>query len=405
MMLVAQESSQVGVNRPSAVAAAILLSCIGAAMFLIQPVFLGAAADQFQLNASELGVLAGTELFGVVLASLLAIFWVRRLNWRVVAAGALTVIVLGNVVSSMQTTLQQLVLVRFLVGLFGSGTVYAVTIALLSDTRRPDRNFAFAVAAQVFMSVLAMIGMPYLTPEWGIGGVLIPLAALAILCLPALFWVPERGSKTADEIIRNMRTPRSLVFLALAVQLVWYVGVGGFWPFVERIGVASAFSAADVGEALAMSTALGLGGALFASWVGDGWGRFMLFLVAIAIQVITTSLLIGAKSWWLFVALFSAYQVLWNFAVPFVLGAVSRADVSGRFSVLIPVAQGLGLSIGALVAGALITRAGLASVGYLTAITGVASVGFFFVVLRRLKAAPDSSRGAHEETESPNPIG
>ena len=49
------------------------------------PLFIGAAAEQLQLAESQLGALAGLLMSGAAISAFLAIFLVRRFNWRKLA--------------------------------------------------------------------------------------------------------------------------------------------------------------------------------------------------------------------------------------------------------------------------------------------------------------------------------
>ena len=80
------------VNEASAKYTAVYLSMIGISAFLVLPLLVGAVADDLNLDASQIGYLAATELAGAAVSSVLALFWVRRANWRVAGSIALMIL-------------------------------------------------------------------------------------------------------------------------------------------------------------------------------------------------------------------------------------------------------------------------------------------------------------------------
>ena len=86
-------------------------------------------------------------MFAGALTSILAAFWIRRVNWRTAAFFALAIVVTGIVLSSYQSSFSGLLALRVLVGLLGQGTAFVIAISILSATKKTDRNFAYSVAA------------------------------------------------------------------------------------------------------------------------------------------------------------------------------------------------------------------------------------------------------------------
>jgi predicted MFS family arabinose efflux permease len=365
-----------------ALAAAILLVCAGASMFQVEPLYLGAIAVAMGLDGSQIGLLAGVELGGAAMASVAAFFWITRLDWRFVAAGALLVMVAGNLVSVSVDNINTLMAVRFLTGMLGSGTVYAVGLAVIGDMPDPDRAFGFAIATLVTLTMAALLLLPVSISAWGPVGVLVPLALFALVVIPAATRIPSGTSRTPQEAASADATPVAPVLLALGVQVLWYTGVGGVWAFIERIGTSSGIGLAPIGSALAIGMGLGAAGALLASAVSDRWGRLPMFSVAMFAQVIALYVLTTHLAWSAFLLAAILFNVSWNFALPFLMGAIAARDPSGRFTVLIVAAQGLGVAVGPVIAGFLISGTGLAAVSYFGIVACVLSALLFIVACR-----------------------
>ena len=65
------------------VLSASLLCVAGAAGFLVMPVLVSAVVGEFSLDEAQAGFFASAVMAGSAFASLLAVFWVRRVSWHV----------------------------------------------------------------------------------------------------------------------------------------------------------------------------------------------------------------------------------------------------------------------------------------------------------------------------------
>lgn len=347
-----------------AVIAVILLTCVGASMFQVEPFFLGAVADSLGLNGRQIGLLAGVELAGAAIGSVAASFWVPHFNWRMVAFLSVTVVFAGNLWSATLTEFEPLLGLRFATGLLGQGTAYCVALAVINRMRNPERVFGLAIAAQVGLTMIFMLYLPRLISEFGAAGVLVPLAVFAACVLPLLSQIPKTGTRVEMAMDTASHRALAIVLLALAAQVVWYTGVGAVWAFIERIGAASQIEPAQIGSALALAMAAGLGGALLASAYGHRANRLAMFVLAMLLQIGALFALMHAGSWPVFAVAAMLFNASWNYALPFLLGIIVANDASGRFTVLLIAVQGAGVAIGPVVAGILSETVGLVAVSW-----------------------------------------
>jgi predicted MFS family arabinose efflux permease len=372
-----------------AIVAALALSVTGVLMFKVLPLLVGAAADQFHLGPRELGLLASSDLVGITIASLLAPLWVRRVDWRKAGLAALLVVAAGNVASAFAPSLTTLLGLRVFTG-FGEGMASGLALVILSDTRHPDRAFAFAVAAPILVGLVAFQAMPPLAAAWGYDGVVLALAGLAVafaLLMPAL---PARGRPVQPRAAAGTRTGRSspLVAVALLAALLYHVGLGAVWAFVERMGVASGFAPASIGAALGVAVLFGLAGASLAAIVGVRFGRLWPIVLAVAGQCAALLLLREPMTQTGFAVAACAFQFLWLLCVPYQLGIIAQADTGGRLFVLALAFQAGGVALGPMIGGALLGAEGFGPVRTLTAVTLLASLVLYVPVVRALAQGP-----------------
>lgn len=380
-------------DRPASIAVIVLLGAVAVAGFNIQPMYLGALADHLGFSAEQLGLIAGGEVAGGALAGIAATFWIRRWNWQRVAFTALLVLGVGNLVSAYVTDFESLLVVRFLTGFFGIGTNYALAIAALSDTHHTERNFSIAVVVQVSVAIAGFTLLPAFIGESGTPAVFLPLAAVAIALIPFLKLLPAGGQKTVAASSESVTTPSWPIWFALACQCVWYLGLGGVWAFMERIGVNAGVDAAGIGNALAIGMAVGLLGAFMAAAVADRFGRVVPFVVAMLGQVVAVWSLSGLEEFNGLVIAICLYNGTWNFALPYLFSMAALADTRGQLVVLMSTAQAVGLTFGAMLAGAIIGRFGLLAVTWQGGVAAIAAL-FIFVMLGRALSGVSTSSAA-----------
>ena len=355
------------------VAGLIWLSLVAALIGNIQPIFLGVLAETFSLDGRQLGFIGGAELGGSCLASLSAPYWFPRLRLRRVAFVALIVGLAGNLITSWITDYSQLLLVRFTIGFLGSGVLYAMTLGLIGQLANPDRVIALAIIFQVISLAVGMAAVPILMDRWQLPGVTSALALLFFTGFFLLHLLPERLE------IRNVpeAAPGDLKFLPgalLASLIVFSVGLGGVWAFMERIGNSAGFSMVDIGNALAVSGLVGGLGALVAAVLGTRLGRLLPIAFALTLQLVTCFILATRSDWYSYLLAIALFNFCWNLTLPYMMGAIAAADVSGRFMVLIPAAQTGGYALGPTLVGLIMVGEGYQTAAWI-------SMGAFFACL------------------------
>ncbi len=378
-------------DRPAAIAIIVMLGAVAVAGFNIQPMYLGALADHLGFSPEQLGLVAGAEIAGGALAGVVATFWIRRWNWRRVALTALLALGLGNIASANVTGFESLVVIRFLTGFLGIGSNYALAIAALSDTQKRERNFSIAVVVQVSVAIAGFMLLPSFIAESGTPAVFLPLATLAFVLLPFLKILPPGGEKESV-VTGDVATASSWpIWLALACQCVWYLGVGGVWAFVERIGVDAGIDNEGIGNALAFGMAVGLLGAFVAAAIADRFGRVVPFAAAMFGQVLAVWLLTSLEDRNSLVIAICLYNGSWNFALPYLFAMAALADTRGQLVVLMSTAQAVGLTLGATMAGAVIARWGLLTVTWQGGTAALAALLIFVMLGQRLRSVRASS--------------
>jgi predicted MFS family arabinose efflux permease len=376
-------------NAPISIAAAIAVSIVGVFALMTQPMIIGIYAEALQFTEQQGTFIVIAEIAGGALASILAMFWIRKLNWRAAIIFALSVVIIGNLVTTTLTDANLIIAVRFLVGFFGQGTAFAVGISMIGATSDPDRNFGFVIAGQVAFGVVALLSLPALAGKFqSIGGMYVPLAAISALALTLVKFIPAGMEFDSQAHGDQAQSSLALPVTALIAMLVWCCGLGAMWTFVAQIGIKGGVDALQAYGALSISSAIAITGSLAAATIAaKGVNRFLPVTIALLAQMVMAWLLQGEMNFAEMVIKASIFQIFWNMTGPFYMGAIAASDTGGKVSVLIPAAQTSGFFIGPAVVGMFLESYGLVAVNYITIGFCAVSLVIFIPLAARLKAA------------------
>ena len=370
-------------------ASLVWLGLLGSFIVNVQPMFLGGLAISFNLNAQQVGFVGGVELAGSCLASLCAPFWLPRANLRKVAAFAVSIAVIGNLGTTWVADYQLLLSLRFLTAFLGGGVIFALAFGLMGQVKNPDRLIAIAIICQVLSLALGMVTIPVLLAQWQLSGMTLALALLFATGFVVLRLLPSRVPvQEAGAHLANLGKAEWMLPAALLLGLVMFsIGLGAIWAFLERMGAGAGFVMADIGSGLAISSLIGGIGALLAAVLGQRLGRLIPLTIGIGGQLLVCWLLSDSITWPIYLAAATLFNFFWNLALPFLLGAIATADRSGRFMVLIPAAEAGGFAMGPMIAGVFIVGDDYAAASLVSMLVFALCLVLLVPLVLRLKTA------------------
>ncbi|HIG35069.1 MAG TPA: MFS transporter, partial [Gammaproteobacteria bacterium] len=337
------------------VTAAILLSCAGIFMVFGMPFFVGGLISELGFTQAQANLISSAEIAGMALSSLLGAAWIGRFNWRHVALFALFAVLAGNIFSFYVENFQVLVATRFITGLVGHGTAFALGVAAIGNTSQPDRNFGFTIASQVAMGALTALIVPKTIAIYGIAGMCAPAAILAVVAMAFIPRLATSGHAQTPDSNQSKRTGILILpLLGLLVMIIWQMGVGPFFNNLVPYGISIQLDPSDIGTALFLSTGLSIIGPLTASALANKINRKIPVCIALTIQLLIILSFQGDITWIGFTVRAILFQTAWNFTGPFLMGMIANLDESGRYSVLIPASQLGGIALGHAVIASLV---------------------------------------------------
>lgn len=345
-------TAPVDVNSFASVATIVCLAAFGSAILLEAPVLVGAMITQLGFSEAQAGYAMSADLGGMGLASLPALWWVRAVNWRVVALSAFGCMIVGNISTVFVDSFDLFMVIRLLTGT-AAGTCMVLCITSIALMKDPDRVFGYMVVGNLVFQTIALAVLPRVIPLLGLGFAYASIAAAMIGFVFLVRYLPAHGkpSVQARDGIAQTNPVVLWAVLGLIAISMYYIGVTGVWAYLERIGDAAGFPATRVGDALAISSFTGLLGAALAAAVAAKFGRTLPVLTGHLLTIAGIGLLTGSLSYPSYLIAICVYNFAWNFLLPYLLACIAAVDVTGRLIASTNGFIGVGLAAGPAVVG------------------------------------------------------
>lgn len=318
------------------------------------PVFIGIMADRLHLTPAQMGGLAAIEATGGIFASVTAPHWIARVPWRPLAFWAAAVAVIGALLGITATSFEQLLVIRLTSSILGCGVLYAIGVAILARTAKPDRHFAIAGGLQAAVPALTMFLVPWAAKVSGSNLALgVFAAAFACSLLGIRFMRMSTEADLERTVDLRMRTSAfGLQGLAiLGSTLCLAAASGAYWSFAERIGVQAALSADAIGAVLAVASIAGVGGSALAVFLIGKASRSVLFAFGSIGYLAALAMLHARITLPLYATTAVLSYICSVFLTPLQFGAIAQLDHEGKLAVAAPAAQSLGVMAGPFAAG------------------------------------------------------
>jgi len=339
----------------ASIGACVALAIAGFATFMGMPLFVGAVIEQFGFTEGQGGYLASAEYLGMFVASAVVSLLILRINRRTLALGGIALAIGANAASILLTTLPQLLAVRFVSGL-GCGTAYAVAVAVLAGTRQRVRNFSLLIFGQVLTNALVVLLFPYLIAAWHVPAIFVAYCAMLVAAGLSIRMLPPYHPAPAAAAPAHAALRRAVPWACLFGVFCFYLMIGAYWAYIERIGVSVGYDAIYVGRAISAGILLSLLACWAAYRLGRRWGQsrpLLLALAIVALAHLVGGAMPGPVAFLVGLALVNCF---WNFTDIFQLGTMAHIDPTGVYASRIQGAQMLAMTISPAIAGFLLDK-------------------------------------------------
>ena len=348
---------EINVNGWPAIISAILLGTIGVLSFIIQPGIVQGYVEHLHVSDSRAVDLVGLEMLGVALATVFMALIGTRIDWRAIVAAGLLIAAGGDLASALATHAPSFGWLRLIAG-FGEGMIISISFTFVGVTAKAERNVALYLVSLLTYGAFGLWYLPVILDRIDIAGMFIAFAALSVLALAAVAFVPH-GYGAADLARPGVRQlPATLLVIALAAVLAYNIAQGIAWAVLFLVGTSAGISEQVVANALFASQGLAVGGALASVFLAERIPRDVAIAGGILGGAASIALLLGHPGVMLFTVGVCGFNVLWNFVLPFILGRIGDFDESGRMMSFAIAMQMIGLGGGPLIAAPLIDGKG-----------------------------------------------
>jgi MFS family permease len=345
--------------------AATYLGIVGSSVLLILPLFVGGLASGLHLTSAQAGWLGSADLIGYAIGSVLAFLIIDRTSQKHLILVGLALLIVGNLASVGLRSTTLLFAVRVLLTGLGAGLVIAVPYSSLSAMDNPERSTGIYWTFNVLGGSIALLVLPTIIRLWGITGLFLTLAALATSALPIGFLKTDNYASTTvaaetralknagPGIIASIPTAAMMVLGAI---MLFNLGLGGVWAFVDRPAGALSLDERDTGIILSGAYLVCMLGSSVAAWQGSRFGYIRPYAAAMALVTVAVYSLNAPPSILAYAGTLCLLNFCWNYAITFQFLALYASDATGRSAALIFFAQSAGLMLGPGLAGTLVSR-------------------------------------------------
>lgn len=369
-------------------ASAVLMGAIAPLVLGMAPVLVGAMVGKLGFSPSQAGLVISAHLGGIGLIGLPMTLLVQRPVWRKLLAVAIPILAALFVVAAFVTDPTLLAVTLFGAGLAG-GVAVSITLPIMARSRAPTQAFAWWVVLQLAMGAAGVALLPFVVESSGLRGAFLILAAVMGAMALMLPFIPAGpGQSAGPDTAPATRLSKLDGFLGLAGLYAFYVAVGAVWTYFERIGDAAGLEAHWIATTLSIATLFGVVGAGLAAFMPVKLGNLGPLEAGVVVLLAALAIPFGPLTGGVYAGSAILFKVAWTFTLPFLLGALSKVDASGRLLVLANIIIGLGLASGPAVAASLV-RPGVFSGVLLLGVVGVLLCGgaFLLLSLRRQRQA------------------
>ena len=325
---------------------------IGGLFWAFLPFFVGLNISSGGFSQAQAGALGTGYLAGFSAASLTALWWARRFNWRalsLIAAGAVVTALLALArVGNYPASLAAVVAIGLMMG-----ALWTIAYRIFSASGNPERSFAVGIV--VSYSVLALVSYVvgrFLVEQHGLAGSSYFLGALILVLALSALLLPAGGAAADEGQGEALERPSLPLVLALLGILGTGFAFAAVWAFAERIGVGAGYDASEISPVIASNLLASALGSVVATLLGMRAGRLIPLLAGMLAMLVSMLALMQLADFRIYAIAVAGLGFAIGFVLPYQMGNIAALDSKSQFVVLIAAAQGIGSALGPWLGGA-----------------------------------------------------
>lgn len=310
---------------------------------------------------AEAGNVSSANVYGAASGALIAVFVVKRIEWRPIALALLVTLIAIDGGSTLIHAAPVLTAVRFVHGLAG-GLLVGVSYSVMARLKNPDRAFGVLLVVAYGLGGLGNMWLPKLVPIYGAGILFLSLAAFSTVALVMFAFIPAYERREVAAPSASNASPAAskpavvLVIAALASMFLFQAGNMGLGAYIFGLARHSGLSSDFASDAVGYATWIGVLGAVLVVVMGTRIGRFWPLVIAFVITLVGNWAFHHSESGSVYAIANSVTSVTWAFVVPYIFGMCAQLDRNGQLTVLGGFCSKMGLASGPFIAGHLLAN-------------------------------------------------
>jgi len=337
--------------QPTSTATVIAGLFLGTVAFMvtgIQPVLLGALAEEGRLSEAMLGRVAWLEVLALALASAIGPKLLRFGSARRTIAAACLSLAACNAVVYFSHDTSLLIFSRLIAGLM-EGLLLATTNIAITRGVHPERLSALFLMVSAIPQVAASYLLPAtVMPRLGADSGFGLLFVLAVLGIGVAFLLgKEIQDAPPHQPMAQVWTPRVLIgLLAVALQ---NAGNGAGWEYQALVGGNLHFSGHAVGTAIAADLVFQIIGTFAVAWIAWRLPFRAVLLASCVIQAVILIAISRVQTPFAYVSICAIFGMMWLGVNPFQVSLLVDLDKTRQAALLLASLQLVGFGTGPLI--------------------------------------------------------
>ena len=374
-------------------ALSLYMTLAGYAVLVGVPVISSAWVNLLGFSEVEVGRVAGADLGGLSVGAVATSLIISRISRRQLILIGIIIAVLSNAACISITSYEYVLWLRFVAG-FGSGLITATAVSCLGACSKPALAFNAMLFAFAFSQAAEMHFLPMLSMQ----NIYLTFIICFLIIIPFIRFIPDLKGKEIMKLPANQENdefsgtsnlvPKYVIWFCLLAIVITYVNIGAYWTYIELAAAKDDTDPDWVGNVLTWSSLCSLLGCLFATLLSNKFGLLKPLLVTLVCQASIVGMLAqGITNISILVSVFS-FNLLWIFIDVYQMSTIANFDKVGRYSSLMPGAQGLGQIIGPNLAASILGwNLGYSSVFIMCAVASLLAFIIYLSIFVKFKSS------------------
>jgi predicted MFS family arabinose efflux permease len=350
----------------------------------IMPAVVTGLKQGLGFTTQQAGFVSSANLYGASIGALVAVFIIKKINWRSWSYILLGMILAIDLMSVYVTNPNVMVVIRALHGLTG-GLLVGIGFAIISRTSEPDKTFGYLLFIQWGLGGLGLMFIPNLVPLYGVGALFYSLMAFTLVSLCMLPFLTNYPVNEADKKRNSEQVIKRIpLFFTLFGIFLFQAANMGLFAYMIGIGKVEGLTLDFMSPALGMASWIALVGAFAVMVIGTKLGRAYPLLFGIIITALCSWLLHYSEIPEMYSVMNFIIGITWAFVLPYLFGMCAEFDKAGQYAAMGGFASKMGLASGPMVVALVIADENYSGVINLAAVALIACAIVVFKPARLL---------------------